>query len=342
MSQLVRLNKLLAERFLCSRREADQLIRSGCVAVFEGRESCSSTVEIPAVLGARVPRTCHVRLREAPPATGQPGRIATKPTTMTTSQRGRRQDRDEKSCTSRHNPIASAVNPVFNGCKNMEKTTVLFHKPLGIVSCQPGSISTGSRKYVPAIRMCTSDREHKVCHDENSNNDDAEERKGGTGSQRPSVPAPQAQLGWRVAGRLDVNSTGLLVLTRSGRVASQVLGNSVPDDGGAECRRIEKEYLVRVPQLTTDSPAVVREKLRKLSRGIRCGTDELTALKVTQINPHQLQFVLDRGRRHHIRRMCRQVGWDAAALKRVRVGRIRLGDLPVGRWRYLQPHESFA
>jgi 23S rRNA pseudouridine2604 synthase len=146
-----------------------------------------------------------------------------------------------------------------------------------------------------------------------------------------------------VAGRLDANSTGLLVLTRSGRVASEVLGNTPPAEaGGGGGRRLEKEYLVRVPQLATDPPGVVEEKLGELSRGVRCGEDELTAVRVGRVNPDQVRFVLDRGRRHHVRRMCRGVGWDAAALKRVRIGRVRLGDLPVGCWRYLRPGESFA
>jgi 23S rRNA pseudouridine2604 synthase len=164
-------------------------------------------------------------------------------------------------------------------------------------------------------------------------------------------PPPQQQRGWKVAGRLDVNSSGLLVLTRSGAMASQILGNDAPQSAALH-PPIEKEYVVRIPQLKSDPSSVVEDKLRRLREGVVCATDRrdaeavnvdevLTALRAEQINDHQVKFVLDRGRRHHLRRMCRAVQWDVAGLKRFRIGRIVLGDLPVGFWRYLRPDESF-
>jgi 23S rRNA pseudouridine2604 synthase len=58
-------------------------------------------------------------------------------------------------------------------------------------------------------------------------------------------------------------------------------------------------------------------------------------------NPEQLRFVLREGKKRQIRRMCELVGLKVTALKRVRMGRVKLGDLPVGEWRYLAENEAF-
>ena len=58
-------------------------------------------------------------------------------------------------------------------------------------------------------------------------------------------------------------------------------------------------------------------------------------------NPEQLRFVLNEGKKRQIRRMCEQVGLHVTGLKRVRIGRIQLGQLPVGQWRYLGAGEAF-
>ena len=68
------------------------------------------------------------------------------------------------------------------------------------------------------------------------------------------------------------------------------------------------------------------------------------ALKPARVdwqNPEQLRFVLTEGKKRQIRRMCEQVGLHVVGLKRVRMGRVVLGNLPVGQWRYLAPHEKF-
>ena len=68
------------------------------------------------------------------------------------------------------------------------------------------------------------------------------------------------------------------------------------------------------------------------------------ALRTAQVdwqNPEQLRFVLKEGKKRQIRRMCEQVGLFVTGLKRVRIGRVNLGHLPVGQWRYLAAHESF-
>ena len=173
------------------------------------------------------------------------------------------------------------------------------------------------------------------------------------------------------AGRLDIDSTGLLVLTQDGRVARQLIG---------EDSYMEKEYLVRVmytgvvneqaansaaatygarpatrpapntqlsridddDPVSTDVQSVFpREQLARLRHGLSLDGQALKPAKVEWQNPEQLRFVLTEGKKRQIRRMCELVGLKVVGLKRVRVGNVMLGNLPVGQWRYLAPHERF-
>ncbi len=161
------------------------------------------------------------------------------------------------------------------------------------------------------------------------------------------------------AGRLDIDSIGLLVLTQDGRVARQLIGeNSV----------MEKEYLVRVATLgqgdtpssggggggdslatihendpvTTNVQAVFpREQLERLRHGLSLDGQALKPAKVVWQNPEQLRVVLTEGKKRQIRRMCEMVGLKVVGLKRVRIGSVMLGHLPLGQWRYLAAHEKF-
>jgi len=214
--------------------------------------------------------------------------------------------------------------------------TVLLHKPLGVVSCQPERPDQ-----VPAIRLCTFEREYRNGGggEERVRDRDNEQRR--SADRGRAVPSPfvepRQQGGWAVAGRLDVNSTGLLVLTQSGRIASQLIG---------EGTEMEKEYLVRLREplmnVGIDDDRLVRRNLEELSAGIHDGGDDLLAKSVDIVNENQLRIILTEGKRHHIRRMCQGVGWHVSALKRVRIGNVALRDLPAGYWRYFQPRsESF-
>jgi 23S rRNA pseudouridine2604 synthase len=128
------------------------------------------------------------------------------------------------------------------------------------------------------------------------------------------------------AGRLDIDSTGLLVLTQDGRIAKQLIG---------EHSSVEKEYLVRVEgQLSEDG-------LKRLNFGLTLDGVKLKPAKVSWQNEDQLRFVLREGRKRQIRRMCEIVGLKVIGLKRVRIGSVTLGRLPLGKWRYLAPHERF-
>lgn len=128
------------------------------------------------------------------------------------------------------------------------------------------------------------------------------------------------------AGRLDIDSQGLLVLTQDGRVAKQLIG---------EDSLIDKEYLVRV------TGKLVGNGLNMLNHGLSLDGQKLKPAKVTWQNEDQLRFILREGKKRQIRRMCELVGLKVSGLKRVRIGKVKLGDLPVGQWRYLRADESF-
>jgi len=181
------------------------------------------------------------------------------------------------------------------------RVTILLHKPVGFVSGQP------EPGYRPAIELI-----------------DAPNRW--SGDRSPVRFAPGQRRGLAPAGRLDIDSTGLLVLTQDGRIARLLVGG----DGS-----IEKEYLVRV------QGHIAPDGLQRLRHGLRLDGVELRPAKVSWQNEDQLRFVLREGRKRQIRRMCELVGLRVVGLKRVRIGRIVLGALPLGQWRYLHQGERF-
>ena len=75
--------------------------------------------------------------------------------------------------------------------------------------------------------------------------------------------------------------------------------------------------------------------------GLRLDGKPLKQATVEWINEGQLRFVLLEGRKRQIRKMCELVGLRVRGLKRVRIGRVRLGGLKEGRWRFLLPGERF-
>src|SRR5690606_24128232 len=129
-----------------------------------------------------------------------------------------------------------------------------------------------------------------------------------------------------VAGRLDNDSQGLLVLTQDGRLARQLIG---------EDSSVDKEYLVLL-QGRLDAGG-----LALLNHGLSLDGKPLRPAQVRWQNADQLCFVLREGKKRQIRRMCELVGLKVVGLKRVRIGRVKLGDLPPGQWRYLRDDERF-
>ncbi len=239
----VRLSKVMAERGLCSRREADGFIERGWVIVNGQRVS---------ELGTRIDPAADVAL--APEAQW----------------------------------------------RQSTQVTILLHKPVGYVSGQP------EPGYEPAVTLIGADNQF----------------------DRASAQRfhPAHLKGLAPAGRLDIDSTGLLVLTQNGRIARQLIG----DDS-----KIEKEYIVRVEGELDD------EGLALLEHGLELDGRKLRPAKVEWINDRQLRFVLREGRKRQIRRMCELVGLKVVGLKRTRIGRVKLADLPLGQWRFLREDEQF-
>jgi 23S rRNA pseudouridine2604 synthase len=126
------------------------------------------------------------------------------------------------------------------------------------------------------------------------------------------------------AGRLDIDSQGLLVLTQDGRIAKQLIG---------EHSDIEKEYLVRI------KGDVTQNQIEQLCFGLKLDGKALKEAKIKRLNEDQLQFVLREGKKRQIRRMAEAVGLHVTGLKRVRVGELRLGKLAEGEWRFVKPEE---
>ena len=127
-------------------------------------------------------------------------------------------------------------------------------------------------------------------------------------------------------GRLDMDSRGLLVLSEDGVVAKAVIGPA---------SELEKEYLVVVHGEITE------KKLTTLRYGLQLDGRQLKPAKVSLVGQggQKLRFILKEGRNRQIRRMCELVGLDVVDLQRIRIGSLRLGDLPEGRWRPLTADE---
>jgi len=202
--------------------------------------------------------------------------------------------------------------------QQQERVTILLHKPVGYVSGLP---EDGHQSAAVLVQPRTRWKE------------DRSSRRFVASHSRGLAPA----------GRLDIDSTGLLVLTQDGRVAKALIG---------EDSEVEKEYLVRVhyaPQGPKGAGVVTQgvqsvfppERLHRLRHGLVLDGRPLKPAQVDWQNPEQLRFVLQEGKKRQIRRMCELVGLHVVGLKRIRIGRVVLGALPVGQWRYLAAHETF-
>jgi 23S rRNA pseudouridine2604 synthase len=201
------------------------------------------------------------------------------------------------------------IDPAAHGHQS-QQVTILVHKPVGYVS---GQAEDG---YQPAVTLVVPRNHWK---------DDWVKTRF----------SPAHLKGLAPAGRLDIDSTGLLVLTQDGRVARQLIGSD---------SEIEKEYLVRVAYGAAEldvQRAFPAAQLARLRHGLSLDGQPLKPARVDWQNPEQLRFVLKEGKKRQIRRMCEAVGLRVVALKRVRIGRVMLGQLPVGQWRYLAPREQF-
>jgi 23S rRNA pseudouridine2604 synthase len=203
-----------------------------------------------------------------------------------------------------HEDAVITIDPAARQ-EQAERVTVLLHKPIGYVSGQPED------DHPPAVSLVSAQSRWS---------EDSLARRFHPGQLRSLAPA----------GRLDIDSTGLLVLTQDGRIAKALIGEDSP---------VEKEYLVRVQY--TRGGQLPEADLERLRHGLSLDGVALKPAKVSWANEDQLRFVLREGRKRQIRRMCDEVGLAVLGLKRVRIGSVVLGALPPGQWRYLRPDERF-
>jgi len=181
-----------------------------------------------------------------------------------------------------------------------ELVTIILNKPIGYVS---GQAEDG---YEPATVLIRPENRWK-------------------GDDSGRSFDPKQLRGLAPAGRLDIDSTGLMVYTQDGRIAKQLIGGN----------DVEKEYLVRVQGVLSE------DGLRTLRHGLMLDGVKLKPAQVAWQNEDQLRFGLREGRKRQIRRMCESAGLKVTGLKRIRTGRVLLGALPVGQWRFLRADERF-
>jgi len=125
-------------------------------------------------------------------------------------------------------------------------------------------------------------------------------------------------------GRLDKDSTGLLLLTNDGRIHHHLSHPSFDH---------EKEYEVTVLKPIPDSA------LLRFEKGLPILGKKTRPTVVHRLSPRRFVIVLKEGRNRQIRRMVRKVGNQVTRLKRIRIGNISLGNLPEGTWRFLTEME---
>ncbi len=125
-------------------------------------------------------------------------------------------------------------------------------------------------------------------------------------------------------GRLDKDSTGLVLLTNDGPLHHRLLHPSFDH---------EKEY-----EVTVDRP-IPQGALRRLAQGMPLMGTRTRPARVTRLSASRFKIVLQEGRNRQIRRMVRKVGHKVLRLHRMRVANIHLGDLKPGQWRHLTSEE---
>ena len=212
---------------------------------------------------------------------------------------------------------------------------IVLNKPMGYVSGQPEG------GHIPAIKLITRNNLY--------------------GTLPPTVSKSYfSNIGYKVAGRLDLDSTGLLIFSKSGVISKKLVSAS---------GRIEKEYIVHV-QKAEQVTRMERERGMvqlppsshnlKLLLGNTVGSSSTT--NSSRRRPRRpvlrllgdprplkpvvsaewiergkiLRIVLQEGRKHQIRRMMRELlGFHVTNLQRIRIGPVEMQDLPEGQWRPL-------
>ena len=134
-------------------------------------------------------------------------------------------------------------------------------------------------------------------------------------------------------GRLDKQSTGLILLTNNGQMTDDILRGS---------NYHEKEYVVTLDREMTPSVCQAMEEGVRI-RDREKGLDAVTRpCRAWMVGKYTFSIILTQGLNRQIRRMCEYFGYRVRRLKRIRIMNIELGDLEEGRWRYLTEEELFV
>lgn len=126
-------------------------------------------------------------------------------------------------------------------------------------------------------------------------------------------------------GRLDKETTGLLIVTNDGEFANRVIHPS---------SNIHKEYVAK-----TDHEITV-EHLKKISSGTEVEGKFVKPVRVKKVRKGTLKVTVAEGKKHEVRLLIADAGLEVLELKRVRIGGLHLGDLPVGTWRPMTAKEK--
>jgi 23S rRNA pseudouridine2605 synthase len=129
-------------------------------------------------------------------------------------------------------------------------------------------------------------------------------------------------------GRLDADSTGLILLTNDGELANRLTHPRY---------EVPKTY-----RATLGGPAITDRVLRALREGVELEDGRTAPAKVRRLTPHQLDITIHEGRNRQVRRMCEAVGRPVKQLVRIRFGPLELGDLRPGKARRLSAKELDA
>jgi len=125
---------------------------------------------------------------------------------------------------------------------------------------------------------------------------------------------------------LETDASGLVVFTQDWHVAKKL---------GDDADSIEHEVIVEV------AGELIPHGLKRLSHGLIFNGKPLPPCKVSWQNETRLRFAIKAARLGQIAHMCERVGLEVLSMKRIRIGRVPMAQLPLGQWRYLRMDERF-
>lgn len=126
-------------------------------------------------------------------------------------------------------------------------------------------------------------------------------------------------------GRLDMYTEGLLLLTNDGEFSNKMMHPR---------NKVEKTYIV-----TTDTK-ITNKQINDLRTGVDIGGYITKPAKVRILNNNRLEIIISEGKNRQVRRMCESVGINLLNLRRVKIGKLKLGNLQSGKYRYLTEQEK--